>query len=299
MKEWDRIYHCDGLLLLVNYGRKKTITMVLCNPTLKESMILPKPKDDMLEAYCRYIGFEHDSRNNKYKFVSIWLHKKECQVEVYTLGSDSWREINVSQDVMDYMVHSQLRSTVSFGGVCYWYMNLDGMEKILSFDMSSEEFHMIDLPDFEPLIALEDSFVCYYPALAVWNDSVVMYLAPHFPWGIGSNLDKSIFFVFTMDKGVAGGWTKYEQIGPLEKYFNYLLLPFWKNDEILMEVFEDGIWGAKHMASCNIQLRPEKVEQSKLVSTPDERKHNAPLRSFKEINPIESTELLNTVPDVG
>ncbi|KAM6550963.1 hypothetical protein CsatB_000771 [Cannabis sativa] len=57
-----------------------------------------------------------------------------------------------------------------------------------------------------------------------------------------------------MDKGVAGGWTKYEQIGPL-KYLCYLLLPFLKNGEILMEVFEDDIWGAKYMASCNIRTQ--------------------------------------------
>ncbi|KAF4359146.1 hypothetical protein F8388_005255 [Cannabis sativa] len=121
-----------------------------------------------------------------------------------------------------------------------------GIDKILSFDMSSEEFRMIDLPDFEHFYAAEDFLVSYSTRLAVWNDSVVMYLAPDFTWG-----NKLIFFVFTMDKGVAGGWTKYVQIGPLEKYYNNLL-PFWKNDEILMEVFVDDT-RVYYLASCNIR----------------------------------------------
>ncbi|KAM6579050.1 hypothetical protein CsatB_030887 [Cannabis sativa] len=248
MNRWDNIYHCDGLLLLVNYGFKKTITMVLCNPTLKEFMILPKPKYVKFKLH-HHIGFEHDSRNNKYKCVSIWLCSEECKVEVYTVGSDSWREINMSQDVMDYIVQYGLRGGVRSRGVCFWVIAADELEGILIFDMSSEEFRMIDLPDFVHLYGAEDFY--YNLRLAVWNDSVVMYLAPCFPWR-----NKFIFFVFTMDKGVACGWTKYVQIGPLEKYFNSLL-PFcaccaWKNNEILMEVFEDDI-RVNHLASCNIQ----------------------------------------------
>ncbi|XP_060967043.1 putative F-box protein At3g17500 isoform X2 [Cannabis sativa] len=247
MNRWNKIYHCDGLLLLVNDGIEETITMALCNPALKEFMILPQPKNSVTSKAYHHIGLEHDSRNNKYKCVYIWLgDEEECKVEVYTVGSDSWREINMSQDVMDYIVHTQLCNAVCFGGVCYWYISQPGIDKILSFDMSSEEFRMIDLPDFEHFYAAEDFLVSYSTRLAVWNDSVVMYLAPDFTWG-----NKLIFFVFTMDKGVAGGWTKYVQIGPLEKYYNNLL-PFWKNDEILMEVFVDDT-RVYYLASCNIR----------------------------------------------
>ncbi|XP_030503465.1 uncharacterized protein LOC115718781 [Cannabis sativa] len=257
MNRWDRIYHCNGLLLLVNYSYKKTITMVLCNPVLKESMILPKPKNVTFVAHHHhYIGFEHDSRNNKYKCVSLWLgDEEECKVEVYTLGSDSWREINMSQDVMDYIAQAEvteLCNGVCFGGVCYWCISQLGIEKILSFDMSSEEFRMIDLPR-DSLFDIEDWSDNYILCLAVWNDSVVMSLTPNFTWKHDDPYhDESILLIFTMDKGVAGGWTKYEQVGPLEKYYNNLL-PFWKNNEILMEVFEDG--SVEHLASCNIRTQ--------------------------------------------
>ncbi|KAF4374980.1 hypothetical protein G4B88_004731 [Cannabis sativa] len=214
MNRWDRIYHCDGLLLLVNYSFKKTVTMVLCNPVLKESMILPKPKNVTFTPRHQYIGFEHDSRNNKYKCVSISLgYKKQCQVEVYTLGSHSWRVINMSQDLMDDIVGCELQR------------------------------------DFEPLLAVNDSFYDYYGLLAVWNDSVVMCLFLEAPYH-----DKSFLFVFTMDKDVAGCWTKYELIRPLKQYFDELL-PFLKNDEILMPVSEDNIWGIKHLASFNIHTQ--------------------------------------------
>ncbi|XP_060967036.1 putative F-box protein At3g23260 [Cannabis sativa] len=250
MNRWDRIYHCDGLLLLVNYSFKKTVTMVLCNPVLKESMILPKPKNVTFTPRHQYIGFEHDSRNNKYKCVSISLgYKKQCQVEVYTLGSHSWRVINMSQDLMDDIVGCELQRGVCFRGVCYSCITRFGIEKILSFDMSSEVFCVIDFPDFEPLLAVNDSFYDYYGLLAVWNDSVVMCLFLEAPYH-----DKSFLFVFTMDKDVAGCWTKYELIRPLKQYFDELL-PFLKNDEILMPVSEDYIWGIKHLASFNIHTQ--------------------------------------------
>ncbi|KAM6579028.1 hypothetical protein CsatB_030865 [Cannabis sativa] len=166
---------------------------------LKESMILPKPKNVTFTPRHQYIGFEHNSRNNKYKCVSTSLgYRKQCQVEVYTLGSDSWRVINMSQDLMDDIVGCELQR-----GVCF----------------------------------------------RVWNDSVVMCLFIEAPYH-----DKSFLFVFTMDKDVAGCWTKYELIRPLKQYFDELL-PFLKNDEILMQVSEDNIWGIKHLASFNIRTQ--------------------------------------------
>ncbi|XP_062083848.1 putative F-box protein At3g49520 [Humulus lupulus] len=188
LNKWDKMYHCDGLILLVNNDLG---TMVLCNPALKESMILPEPKNVQIEAYPD-IGFELDSKNNKYKCVAIWCGYKECQVQVYTVGSDSWREINMSQELCY--------------GLCWG--------------------------DFEALGVEDWALKSYDLRLTVWNDSVVMPLAPYY--------NKNSLFIFTMDEAVVGAcsWTKYGQVGPLEKY-NHGFLPFWWNDEILMEVFDD------------------------------------------------------------
>ena len=71
-------------------------TMILCNPALPESRILPKSKNAI---YGKTIvtGFGYDSRANDYKVVAIWfpfVGLDEVEVYVYTLGFDSWREIN-------------------------------------------------------------------------------------------------------------------------------------------------------------------------------------------------------------
>ncbi|KAM6579049.1 hypothetical protein CsatB_030886 [Cannabis sativa] len=237
MNRWDSMFHCDGLLLLANYGLK---TMVLCNPTLKEFMILPKPKNASIES-IPIIDFGHDSRNNKYKCVAIWLDHNKCCVQVYTVGSDSWKEINISQVIMQYIRGKQVSDDVCCGGVCYWCIAQDETEMILSFDMSNEKFRIIELPDFDALGDGDWDPEDYSLRLAVWNDSVVMCFTP---------IGQRILSIFILKKDVTGDYFWTGEIGPLEKHSGHFL-PFWKNDEILMEVFDND--GKQHLVSCNIR----------------------------------------------
>ncbi|XP_062084860.1 putative F-box/LRR-repeat/kelch-repeat protein At1g11620 [Humulus lupulus] len=238
MDKWEEAYHCDGLILLINnFG-----TMVLCNPALKESMILPEPNNAIAEGSPSAMGFGLDPENNYYKCVAIWCHDN-CKVEVYTLGSDSWREINMSEDIMETIMFSHLFNGLCWKGVCYWLVhNPDAFDfdRVLSFNMSNEEFHLIHLPN------LEDLTLDYYGFhLSVWNDSVVMYLSSD-----GDNSRE--YHLFPMDGAEAGAfsWTKYLHVGPLENVSSEL--SFWKNDEILMEIWKDG---REQLASCNIRTQ--------------------------------------------
>ncbi|XP_062074845.1 uncharacterized protein LOC133778841 [Humulus lupulus] len=190
MNRTYEVYHCDGLILLIN----DVGTMMLCNPALKEFMILPEPKNVKTEGPYPDIGFELDSIYNDYKCVAIWRSVK-YKVEVYTVVSDSWREINMSQGIMDAISNAVLCDGLCWGGVCFWFVAYGGVyENILSFNMSNwvitsnEEFHLIDLPDVEDL-ALDSNYSLRF---SVWNDSVVICLTP----------DDNIF-IFTMDEAVA------------------------------------------------------------------------------------------------
>ncbi|XP_062120035.1 putative F-box protein At3g10430 isoform X2 [Humulus lupulus] len=223
----NEVYHCDGLILLVN----DVGTMVLCNPALKQSMILPQPKNAIFKGAPSCMGFEFDSRNNNYKCVAIWCDG-ECKVEVYTVGSDSWRETDMSQDITDSIVDTELNEGLYWRGVCYWlvrYVDEEEAFVLLSFNMSNEEFHLIDLPDVEAsvhdLIHEDDDIGFYSLHLSLWNDSVVMCLSPE---------RYNILHIFTMDEAGAFSWTKCVQVGPLENECDQL--PFWKNDEILLKV---------------------------------------------------------------
>ena len=93
--QWQNIYHCNGILFLV----KTDGTMILCNPVLQESRILPKSKNAIDGQSLIGTSFGYDSRANDYKVVAIWFpFVGLAKVEVYTLGYDSWREINFSKD---------------------------------------------------------------------------------------------------------------------------------------------------------------------------------------------------------
>ncbi|XP_030502019.2 putative F-box protein At2g02030 [Cannabis sativa] len=235
---WHCSYHCDGLILLVSdVGR-----MALCNPALKEFMFLPQPRNFIIEGPPRYpngvVEFGFDSANNDYKCVVIWCHNK-CKVEVYTMSSNSWREINMPQDIVDIITSNVLGNPLYWEGVCYWLgHDLDNYyyRVILSFNLSNEEFHLIRLPHFKSW-----DLTCYRIEFVVWNDSVALY------W---RDDRKNILRLFTMDVAEEGSdysWTNYECVGPVGKI--WFEQPIWKNDEILMEVKKDG---HKELVSFNI-----------------------------------------------
>ncbi|XP_062120037.1 putative F-box protein At4g10190 [Humulus lupulus] len=206
-------YHCDGLILLVN----DVGTMVLCNPALKESMILPQPKNLKIKGppfnHNGVIEFGLDSVTNDFKCVAIWCNREMncCEVEVYTLGSDSWREINMPQDIADTIISSELSTRLCWRGFCYWLVEPygdDEINSILSFDMSNDEFHLIHVRDF------------------------------------------NIFFTMDVAEADACSWTKYTYAGiPENSNVKYI---FWKNDEILMELEENG---QEQLVSYNIRSR--------------------------------------------
>ncbi|XP_060972680.1 uncharacterized protein LOC133038528 [Cannabis sativa] len=205
--------------------------MVLCNPCLKESMILPEPNNTTIKGPYPKIGFEIDSINNDFKCVAIWLDGQDCTVEAYTVGSDSWRELNIYQDIIYSLIGTQLNDGICWRGVCYWFVwsySYDACENILTFNMSDEEVELIALPSFdEPLVP------DYLPHLSVWKDSVVMC------WRFNGN----ILHISTMDG------TKVVKV-PLENCFR--VLPFSKNDDILIKVWKD-CRVEPQLVSCNLR----------------------------------------------
>ncbi|KAF4364802.1 hypothetical protein F8388_018478 [Cannabis sativa] len=249
MDKWDQAYHCDGLILLVNdFG-----TMMLCNPVLKESMLLPQPKNAILEGSPSAMGFGLDPESNDYKCVAIWCHDN-CKIQVYTLSSNSWREIIMpadSEDMMYTITYSYLFSGLCWKGVCYWLVhNPDAFEfdKVLSFNISNEEFHLIHLPVIDDLIYMRDidNDYCEYGFhLSVWNDSVVVYMKTE----RGSSCEYHFFPIDGAEDGAISR-TNYFRVGPLENVRSEI--SFWKNDEKLIEIQKDG---RVQLVSCNIHTQ--------------------------------------------
>ncbi|XP_062005562.1 putative F-box protein At3g16210 [Rosa rugosa] len=95
--------HCDGIICLNLY----TGNLVLYNPANKELKILPKPclPVEDKDTFITVLGFGYDSKSNDYILVNIAVYGEELlgdyentilhipKAEMYTLGTDSWKEI--------------------------------------------------------------------------------------------------------------------------------------------------------------------------------------------------------------
>ena len=224
--------HCDGIICLSNYRDD----IVLCNPATKESMVLPKSclpcfsSNTNLIPQTNAMGFGYDLKNQQYKVVRIVSYWEEfgdslpllSRVEVYTMGTDSWREIkNVKVPA-----HVQFSPCfdIYFNGAFHWHaMDYNNNEVILSFNMGEEEFQVIPMPDF---LSIYDNSICR--SLLVWNGCLALIIYP------GNGIEKS-FQICVMEKyGVKESWIRKLTIGPLTGV--EMPLMFWKNDgEILME----------------------------------------------------------------
>ncbi|XP_030964100.1 F-box protein At3g07870-like [Quercus lobata] len=132
---------CNGLLCLADFGSVNVNVIYLWNPSIIKFKKLPPTCLGKLENVT--LGFAYHSENNDYKVTK--------ELEVYTLSSDSWRRVGV-----------ELTTDVTFGygkfilpvplvcGALHWLARIreDGRsELIMAFDVNSERFRKLALPD--------------------------------------------------------------------------------------------------------------------------------------------------------
>ena len=120
------------------------------NPSIRKFKKLPRTCLVKLENVT--LGFAYHSENNDYKVVRISSTPSSTkELEVYTLSSDSWRRVGI-----------ELTTDVTFGygkfilpvplvcGALHWLARIreDGRsELIMAFDVNSEKFSNLALPD--------------------------------------------------------------------------------------------------------------------------------------------------------
>lgn len=227
------IRQCDGIILLV----KDKQTLVLCNPILHEFKILPASKYDVIDSFVELaspfgVGFGYDHRANVYKTIRVFYDHDNTteRAEVYTLGTDSWREIDISEE----RIHFKYRFfALHRRGVCYWVASNDDTRnrKILCFHMCDEEFYTIPFPNNN--VTLLERVQLYWVGLEVWNDSLALFFCSS---GDDHNLKEVEVFVLE-DQGSCS-WTKRLNVGPL-RGIAFLLSSWSSTDELLM-VGKDG-----------------------------------------------------------
>ncbi|ESQ33868.1 hypothetical protein EUTSA_v10009753mg [Eutrema salsugineum] len=113
----EPFFHCDGLLLCV---AKDNSRLVVWNPSLGQTRwIRPRTSFHRLDRYA--LGYDMHNRNHKVLRFLDYYHYKERKhlfgFEIYDLGSNSWRVIDVRPD---WEVDSHQRG-VSLKGNIYFF----------------------------------------------------------------------------------------------------------------------------------------------------------------------------------
>ncbi|XP_050384238.1 putative F-box protein At3g23260 [Argentina anserina] len=252
------IGHCDGTMCIhFGLGSDK---IVLWNPAIKDFKILPK--QCLTNGPLNSIAFGYDPRFKDYKLINVVDPTAEVigerlvfdipRVEVYSLSTNSWREIKACTLETETTMFVPFSYRMYFNGLCYWIgsekqkefmdsYDTDGEEEwprqvIQTFDMSTEIFDHILLPNSLCRPAMRNIFNRH---VILWNESVAVF-GLYCVGGPGAyGVDAYGLWVLNSLGSVKGSWIKiltleFEVIPGLQKE-----LVVWKSDEILM-VARDG-----------------------------------------------------------
>lgn len=225
------VCHCNGIVCLSTIW--KTDNVVLLNPALKEIKMVPHSLRLADDYEVWGVGFGYDSEANDYKVVVIWSHMHSfdglCTAQVYSLSTNSWKEIQLDERILDFVVDYQV---VYSNGVCYWYYWNNELT-ITSFDFGDEVFCNIPVPDNDDGEAKDWDELANWTRIGVWNESLVLfYYAGEAPkviemWVMDSYSDGD------SDDELSDSWTKYLTIGPLVGIARPLAI--WGKDQLFME----------------------------------------------------------------
>ena len=237
-KEFCRVVsNCNGIICLYAHGEGDLVALL--NPSQREFKIVLNARDcDSVQT----VGFGYDSKANDYKVVAIKsvpctnTHEESpYKAELYTLTTDSWKEIEMDDEAIDFPPHDH--QTLYCNGVCYWYFL---SSEFIAFDVHDEEFFTLELPDQGSRLTEWESAE-ELSKIAVWNDSLVFFLyveeQPMFidMWVLEYGVDDSYF------------WVRHQRIGPLVDISSPLA--FWQCDILLLKTKSGEI------VSCNIRAK--------------------------------------------
>lgn len=229
---------CNGIVCLVDYSQGN---ILLCNPAIREFKILPDP----CLYYMKYrplirVGFGYDPITNVYKVVRVFGWIDGFTAQVYTLGNNSWRDINYLQTKTRHQSIRRTIKAVYSKGVYYWLLRASNYEEIVhSFDMHDEKFHIIPLPDN----CQESEFISNYnTSLTQWNELVVLFCYPKIERLITKPIEMWVMRDSSVDRPC---WTKHRSIDPLGG-IHKTPIAFWKSDELLLREDE------KRLVSYNL-----------------------------------------------
>ncbi|XP_057950711.1 F-box/kelch-repeat protein At3g23880-like [Malania oleifera] len=222
--------HWNGIICahtsIWNYGgdlNPMSRRYFLWNPTTREYKVLPLPQYLTHDSRCYGPGFGFDSKTNDYKIVKfVNCYSEPCKAEVYSLRSDTWREIQAPPVCFEKYVLKYYDRNID--GAIFW-AGISDDPVIVWFDMANETFRLIPLPHDVLSIYRRQDVV---HRVTSFKESFALLVFPmsesHSPY--------HLFDVWVMSElGVAESWVKLHSVALPERS---LPLGLSNNGELLI-----------------------------------------------------------------
>ncbi|XP_056843708.1 F-box/kelch-repeat protein At3g04660-like isoform X2 [Raphanus sativus] len=134
--------------------------VMIGNPTTGQFLTLPRLKTTR-RGVLSFFGY--DPVNDAYKVLCLTVlrgrQKRESQVvaedhQVYTLGGDQkkWRMVECKHPHLPLTPSLLTNKGICLNGVLYYYAWIKNDASLISFDLISEEFNVVKLPEDNPCI---------------------------------------------------------------------------------------------------------------------------------------------------
>uniref|UniRef100_A0A2N9H7Y0 F-box associated beta-propeller type 1 domain-containing protein n=1 Tax=Fagus sylvatica TaxID=28930 RepID=A0A2N9H7Y0_FAGSY len=186
---------CNGMVCLASADERLSHLIYLWNPSIRKfKMLCATPLT--LRHECVALGLAYHSQNNDFKILRIVCREPSAEAEIYTLSTDSWRKVVISEEKYD---------------------------SILSFDVNDEKFQNIMLPQNH----LVDDMFFEFQQLAVFKGLLALMV-----FGKALNKINGICNIWVMKEyAVVESWTKiHVSVDPVNNFYGCN-----DNNELLIE----------------------------------------------------------------
>jgi F-box interacting protein len=207
---------CNGIYLCDSYYYNNVL--YLWNPSIG------KFKKLVTTSTGGVHGFAYDSQNNDFKILRMGAEV----AEVYTLSTDSWRKVVISESLSESIDYIYL-SSLFFNGALHSIARSGSCHFILAFDINDEIFRKIMLPQNDNFGGIGQSGLTSEWLAVLKGSLALIVISDHTPW------DRNTCHISVMrEYGVVESWTT--KTVPL--YFTQGFFGCTDNGELLIQFFE-------------------------------------------------------------
>ncbi|PIN19088.1 hypothetical protein CDL12_08233 [Handroanthus impetiginosus] len=192
---------CNGLLCLSDDRVYYVHTIILWNPCVKRSIVLPKPNliYNSYGTFVQSLGFGFDPVSRDYKVFRITYvdcARQHPQVELYKLSTGVWQDL--SHLALDYVIYNKSRQAYVNRAIHWIACCKNCYDLIVLFDMYYEVFRSMKLP-----VGLLNNDNPTNKDLVVYKESLAL-----ISWNV-SGAEPSFCLWMMKEYGVEETWSKH------------------------------------------------------------------------------------------